>query len=89
MPKLTLDNSGNLPAYTWPGGYPIIYLDHECSVLCAQCATNSFKDEDERPEYKPVDSDIYYEGPTLQCEQCNADIESAYGDPDTDNQEEN
>jgi len=74
----TLNSNGELDAFAWPGGYPIIYLDKENSVLCAKCATKSLNDEDD----KPVACDVYYEGPTLQCDGCNADIESAYGDPE-------
>lgn len=77
-----LDSSNQLPAFAWPGGYPIIYLDRENSTLCASCATKSYLDTDEVPQFKPVAYDVYYEGPTIQCDQCNVDIESAYGDPE-------
>jgi hypothetical protein len=76
------DENGKLPAYAWPGGYQIIYLDRGNSVLCPACANKSDTDPDELPQFKPVAGDIYYEGPTIQCDQCNADIESAYGDPE-------
>jgi hypothetical protein len=75
--------SGKLPAYAWPGGYPILYLDRENSTLCAECATKSLDDPEEVPQFKPVAFDVYYEGPTIHCEQCNAEIESAYGDPES------
>ncbi len=74
--------NGKLPAFAWPGGYPLMYLDRENSTLCADCATKSLDDADEVPQFKPVAYDVYYEGPTIQCDQCNADIESAYGDPE-------
>lgn len=74
-------NNGKLPAYAWPGGYPIIYLDHENSTLCADCATRSADDMEEIPHFKPCAWDIYYEGPSEFCAQCNTEIESAYGDP--------
>lgn len=80
LPELTTDNK--LPAFAWPGGYPIIYLDRENSVLCAECATKSYLDKDEVSQFKPVAYDVYYEGPTIQCDQCNVDIASAYGDPE-------
>lgn len=82
LPELTKD--GNLPAYAWPGGYPLIYLDQENSALCSECATKSLKDPDEIPAFKPVACDIYLEGPTLYCDQCNVEIESAYGDPEAE-----
>lgn len=74
-------SKNKLPAYAWPGGYPIIYIDRDCSVLCADCATKSLDDPDEIPAFKPVDCDVFYEGPSEFCAQCNTEIESAYGDP--------
>lgn len=84
---LTLNSQGELDAYAWPGGYPIIYLDGENSTLCAKCATRDFNDSDVRDEYKPIAAVIYYEGPTIQCDDCGVDIESAYGDPNDDSDE--
>ncbi len=79
--ELERNADGKLPAFAWPGGYPIYYLDRDCSVLCADCATKSLDDVDELDSFRPTDADVYYEGPTMQCENCNADIQSAYGDP--------
>jgi hypothetical protein len=81
LPELLAD--GTLPAYAWPGGYPMFYLDRENSVLCAKCASKSLADADEVPQFRPVAADIHYEGPSMLCGQCSAEIESAYGDPDT------
>jgi len=76
------DKDGKLPAYAWPGGYPLIYFDRENSVLCAECATKSLNDSGEVPQFRPEDVHVYYEGPSLFCDQCNKEIESAYGDLD-------
>ena len=76
--------NGKLPAYAWPGGYPIIYLDRENSILCAECATKSHLDADEVPQYRPVACDVFYEGAPEECGQCGKQIESAYGDPDAE-----
>ena len=76
------DSDGKLPAYAWPGGYPIAYVDKDNSILCAKCATKSSNDPDELPNFKPVDCFIHYAGESEFCEQCNAEIESAYGIPD-------
>ena len=87
MPDFSLPErlpDGKFPAYAWPGGYTLLYLDRENSTLCADCATTSADDPDEVPQFKPVACDVYYEGPNLYCDQCNAVIESAYGDPDED-----
>ena len=79
LPERNTD--GKLPAYAWPGCYPILYLDQENSVLCAACATNSLDDPDEVPQFRPVACDVYYEGEPETCTQCGTEIESAYGDP--------
>jgi len=71
----------HLPAYAWPGGYPLFYMDEENNVLCPRCA---FKDKDD--EYRIItDYEINWEDSTLYCEECNDLIESAYG---TDDEEE-
>lgn len=70
-----------LPAFAWPGGYPVIYFDTDGCTLCAPCASAA-------AEYSACTSaaEVYYEGPPVICEQCNAVIESAYGDPDEEAQ---
>lgn len=77
-------SDGKLPAYAWPGGYPVIYLDRDNSLLCAECATRSLDDPDEIPQFKPVAADVFYEGASQFCDGCNVEIESAYGDPDVE-----
>lgn len=76
------DTDGKLPAYAWPGGYPIIYLDGQNSTLCADCATESADDPDAYDFERPVSGDVYWEGPDMYCDECNKVLESAYGDPD-------
>lgn len=75
-----------LPAYSWPGGYPIIYLTKSADVLCAECATKEIRawmyGESDDP---PIAYDAYFEGPSEFCADCNREIESAYGDPEEDN----
>ena len=68
-----------LPAYAWPGGYPLEYLDDQGNVLCPKCA-------DMHEEYNGtiIAVDAYMEGPPIQCDNCGEMIESAYGDPDED-----
>lgn len=77
------DSDGKLPAFAWPGGYPIYYLDKSCSVMCADCATKAL-DSEYGDGFAPVASDIHWEGDSLICEDCNKEIESAYGNPDQD-----
>ena len=81
MPKSNIQslldsNDGVLPSYAWPGGYQIIYLDKDNCALCPACAN---------ADLGSVKSwEIYYEGPTTPCDECNCMIESAYGDPDSE-----
>ena len=68
------DKEGKLPNFAEPGGYPIIYVDEESCVLCADCASkeNAYSTE-------VIAYDILWEGWPVHCEDCNKEIESAYG----------
>ena len=76
---LQLNRKPALPAFAWPGGYPIVYLDTDCNTYCADCATEALL-----AHYdiygRPVDYFVHYEGASIYCEDCNAEIESAYGE---------
>ena len=64
--------SGVLPAFTLIGSYPVFYFagrGHE--VLCAACASGE--------PHNVVAYDVHWEGDPLVCEECNDEIESAYG----------
>lgn len=63
---------GSLPAHSFPGSYPIIYLRENNDVLCAACATK----EAEEITYHT----IHWEGSPFNCTECNEEIESAYGE---------
>jgi hypothetical protein len=64
---------GPLPYFTWRGGYPMYYLDHDNSPICPKCAnTKKWSDK------KIIDADINYEEADLYCENCNARIPPAY-----------
>jgi len=75
------DPDGKLPAYAWPGGYPIVYFDRENNEFCADCATIA-DDPDEVPQFRPNGFGILLEGAPSHCCGCNKEIESAYGDPE-------
>lgn len=62
--------------FVWPGGYPILFTTGAGAVLCADCAKRAFI-----LDRIDVTADCYYEGPTLRCDGCDREIESAYGDP--------
>lgn len=63
--------------YAFPGGYPVMFITDAGDVLCAKCAMRTFILEN-----TDVTAGIHYEGPALQCDECEKEIESAYGDPD-------
>jgi len=77
--KIYRESTGQLPAYAWPGGYPLYYLDHNGDVLCPQCAIAQDNAAD-APAI--VYSEVHWEGPPVYCDECAVAIESAYGDPD-------
>lgn len=86
--QTAIRESGKLPAYAEPGGYPILYLDAVNNVLCPKCATDSLQETSEGYENElPVTGDVYWEGPPLECDRCMGGIESAYGDPDEESEE--
>jgi hypothetical protein len=70
----------HLPSYSELGAYPVTYITDGGNELCADCATRALyllDDEFDPPAaYGP-----YYEGPVIHCDDCNCEIESAYGDP--------
>lgn len=73
-------DDGTLPQYSSVGGYTIGYYSADGNMFCAECA--------EDPENEVSEIDAYFEGPTVHCDGCNAEIESAYGDPDEKDSEE-
>jgi hypothetical protein len=73
--KQFVGDDGNLMAYAWPGGYPIVYLDKDGCDLCPECANK----EDRR---NLLEGYVHWEGPPIVCGECNTPIDSAYGDPE-------
>jgi len=78
-----------LPAFAWPGGYPIVYLCHDGECLCPDCVNKEIErvdDEMRHPapgdQFRVFAAECHYEGAPIICANCNAEIESAYGDPD-------
>ena len=70
-----------LPSFSSVGGYTIIYYSKRGEPFCGGCAT---KHED---EHDPImHAGTYDEGPTLECSECGTDIESSYGDPNSDDE---
>ena len=70
------DSEGKLPAYAWPGGYPLFYLTKRSNVLCPACANADVENPDD-----PVEAyDANWEDSSLFCDDCGERIESAYAD---------
>ena len=83
--KVRMDDGG-LPWYTFPGCYPLVYITSEdSSVACPKCANNIDNDPDDW--VRLVDVGVHWEGPPMTCDHCESSIESAYGDPDEDEEE--
>lgn len=60
------------------GGIPLVYVTSFGQTKCDECA-NELAD----CEIEDVTEVIpYYEGNTIQCDECGREIESAYGDPE-------
>jgi len=80
-----------LDKYTSFGCYPLAYLvtfkRGQCDVLCPDCATEEKHrarnpDVWEDEQALKVEPMVHWEGEPLYCEECNAEIESAYGVPE-------
>lgn len=79
--------------YTSLGGYPLILYTTSSDVLCCDCVKNNYRQISTSTHARAWDGwaasgvDIYYEGPPAYCANCNAEIESAYGDPEAEGAE--
>ena len=85
-----LQSDGKLPAFAWPGGYPILYLMEDGASMCPDCANG---ENDSEATWNPGIEDAgtgwvivgyfaHMEGEPEFCCHCNAEIESAYGNPE-------
>lgn len=84
-----IKEDGKVITYAFPGGYPIYYLCEDGGILCPDCVNNNLElikmaKEDNDSQWNVIALDVYYEGPVMYCGNCNAEIESAYGDPNED-----
>lgn len=70
---------GQLPAYAFPGGYPLFYVNKKNNILCPKCANEN--DEIFAPI---VDAGVNYEDAQLYCDQCSERIESAYAEDEAE-----
>ena len=92
---LQRDLNDKLPAYAWPGGYPIYYITPQQEALCHDCATDDLDTWCDADWRGPTDryslatsnyydgpqyADVNYEDTYLYCAQCDDPIPSAYGE---------
>ena len=73
------------PKWAWPGGYPIFYLVEDGGCLCPDCANENMNltlNGDD--QWRIVWQDINYEDNELYCDNCDRQIDSAYGENDDD-----
>lgn len=72
--------NGKLPSFSSVGGYPLLYINERNEGFCAECA--------DKREHKVTDVDVHTEGAPYECDDCGTAIESAYGDPESDDESE-
>jgi hypothetical protein len=81
-------SDGKLWAYTSLGSYPLVYTTADGGDLCPACANGENGSEasetSDDKQWKLVSCDVHWEGDPIECDHCNADIESAYGGPNGD-----
>jgi hypothetical protein len=85
-------NDGTLPAYAWPGGYPVVYVAADGGIFCPVCVNQEEEVELLEPEelqqpvmgWEVVGYQVHWEGAPEVCCHCGDEIQSAYGDPDAD-----
>ncbi len=62
------EDTDELPAVAWPGGYDVMYLLKDGSTVCADCARNIDEDND---NYGVVDGWFILEiGESEYCDSC-------------------
>lgn len=76
--------------YAWPGGYPLYFIDDDGDTYCFKCIHADRRDhirrlrprnEDERVMFWKVAAiEVNWEDTSLECYDCGAHIQSAYGD---------
>lgn len=70
--------------YAWPGGYALIGLMSDGESVCAKCLRSEFKTilqatkERDRGGWQLVDVFVHWEGDSLYCAHCNAEIAPEY-----------
>ena len=74
-----------LPAYAWPGGYPVYYVFADGGVCCPSCANKNIDEIDQERRnshggWALGAFDVNYEDTDLHCDHCHKQIGAAYAD---------
>ena len=83
---------GRLYSCTSIGCYPLVYIVADGGCLCPACAngdngSEASEDADADKQWRLIGADVHWEGAPLTCDHCNGEVESAYGDPDAEQDE--
>ena len=79
--------------YAWPGGYPVYTVCADGELLCCDCARKNYRQivkdttDGTHDSFECIGAQIYWEGQTEYCSNCNKELESAYGNPDNEEEE--
>lgn len=75
--RVGVESTEALPAYSWPGGYDILYITDDGACLCAKCANaNGSEDPDDKHSgwyIEGVDS-AANSASCHYCDNCNAQL---------------
>jgi hypothetical protein len=83
---LTQNADGTVPAFAWPGGYPIFYLTKDGETLCPACVNKEIRIivddtlENGHSGWEVEAGDVNWEDADMVCCNCNKRIESAYAE---------
>ena len=86
MERTTMQRNGDgtLPAYAWPGGYPLYYVTADGGVLCPDDANMAEREglanDPDDPQWYIIAQEVNWEDTDLVCDHGGEHIPSAYGD---------
>jgi hypothetical protein len=77
--------------YAWPGGYPVRFIMSDGESVCFDCGKAESAEIGAAiaapvngDSWLPIACEVYWEGAPETCAHCSAEIESAYGDPESE-----
>lgn len=72
--------------YAWPGGYPMALMMLDGEVIDSKAARENYRliRRETGRDWTPIDVFIHWEGEPLICAHSGREIESAYGNPDSE-----